>query len=298
MSDEKTVDTRNVLERINAVMGEIGSIEKTGTNEKQGYGYVELREVKARMQPLLVRHGLICIPTHEVLTAESAPTKSGGKMQIVTISSRMEVRAFCPEPSSITATVLGCGSDTGDKAIYKAMSGAEKYLFGQLFCLPFGDDAEKDSHERAAAAAPQAMRPAAGSRAAARPAPRQAPKPAPRAAASQPQGIIGRANDNDPWLTVLVVDVPEPFSGISKKNGERYTIYKAECQDGTKLSTFDENVGGTFIVGATLEVQVGPPNKYHERLVSACELVSIVPSDARADDQGYIPSEPLDDEEE
>jgi hypothetical protein len=44
---------------------------------------------------------------------------------------------------SLTVQVAGCGTDSQDKAAYKAMTGAWKYAMKQVFCIPTGDDAEK-----------------------------------------------------------------------------------------------------------------------------------------------------------
>jgi hypothetical protein len=48
----------------------------------------------------------------------------------------------------------GVGEDTGDKAIYKALTGSLKYFYIQLLSLPTGDDPEDDAHDRAKAKQP------------------------------------------------------------------------------------------------------------------------------------------------
>ena len=42
----------------------------------------------------------------------------------------------------------GVGEDAGDKAIYKALTGALKYFYIQLLSLPTGDDPEDDAQDR------------------------------------------------------------------------------------------------------------------------------------------------------
>src|SRR5574340_328981 len=44
--------------------------------------------------------------------------------------------------------VIGEGQDRGDKATYKAMTGATKYALLKLFLIPTGDDPEKDEDEQ------------------------------------------------------------------------------------------------------------------------------------------------------
>ena len=42
------------------------------------------------------------------------------------------------------ATFVGTGADTGDKGVFKAMTGAEKYLLLKAFLISTGDDPEGD----------------------------------------------------------------------------------------------------------------------------------------------------------
>lgn len=41
--------------------------------------------------------------------------------------------------------IPGCGSDKGDKGVYKALTGSEKYLLMKSFLIPTGDDPENES---------------------------------------------------------------------------------------------------------------------------------------------------------
>ena len=292
MSDQKL----NVYQRISAVMAEVGAIEKTGQNTQQGYGYVELREVKAQMQPLLVKHGLAVVPHHEILTTETVPTRSGGQLHVTTIRSTLTIVNVETPTETVVAEVIGCGSDSGDKAIYKAMSGSEKYLYGQTFCLAFGDDAEKDSHERGKAApapAPagrgQAVRPAAGRAAAATAAPKKKP---------EARGVVGRPNDHLQFQAVIIAEEGQPVFGTSKKNGQPFTIFKAVTTDGQKLSTFDDQIGAMMIRGATIDAQMEAPNNYGERMVVAAELLGVNAEDAGSSTADELDQIPIGEDEE
>ena len=44
-------------------------------------------------------------------------------------------------------TVVGEGQDSGDKAVYKALTGATKYALMKTFLIPTGDDPERDEEE-------------------------------------------------------------------------------------------------------------------------------------------------------
>jgi hypothetical protein len=45
---------------------------------------------------------------------------------------------------SLSFSMPGCGEDTGDKGLYKAITGSEKYALKNIFLIPTGDDPEKD----------------------------------------------------------------------------------------------------------------------------------------------------------
>ncbi len=49
---------------------------------------------------------------------------------------------------SHVSTAYGQGQDKGDKGVYKAATGAEKYFLLKTFLIATGDDAEKESPQR------------------------------------------------------------------------------------------------------------------------------------------------------
>lgn len=128
---------------MHAVMSEVGAIEKSRTNPQQGYKFRGIDEVLEALQPLFVKHGLIC--TQEVLhhEREVLPTKSGGSM----VSVRLKVKHTytCVEDGSQAfATTWGEAMDSGDKASNKAMAAALKYSHCFSFTIPTRE-AELDS---------------------------------------------------------------------------------------------------------------------------------------------------------
>ena len=49
---------------------------------------------------------------------------------------------------SVTVQSFGCGQDTGEKAIYKAMTGALKYALRMNFLIPDESDPENDAEDK------------------------------------------------------------------------------------------------------------------------------------------------------
>ena len=158
-------------------MSAVGYIQGTGKNEQQRYRYTSDEDIMGKVQPALAANGIAVFPRADVIHRDSYSTKSGARMNYVDIAVDFTLTHSSGETSPPIRTV-GSGADTGDKAVYKAMTGAYKYLYRLLLAIPTGDDAEKDSPE----AAPR--------KAAAKPAPKATPpdtdRPPPAPANSEP----------------------------------------------------------------------------------------------------------------
>lgn len=138
-----------------AVMTEVGAIGKSKQNVQQGYKFRGIDDVLAVLQPLFVKHGIICTP--EVLTEEREmlTTKSGGSMASVRLKVRHTYEAA--DGTTKVATTYGEAMDSGDKAGNKAMSAALKYSHTMSFSIPTYEtdrDTEEASPEMAAKTSP------------------------------------------------------------------------------------------------------------------------------------------------
>lgn len=244
-----TEKAKGIGERISAVMADVHGVEKTGENAAQRYKYVEVAEVIRAVRESMVKHGVLCIPRHEVVSTAEVQTRSGGIMSVVTTQGTFRYACADNLADYIENTALGCGSDAGDKAIPKAMTCSFKYSLMQLFLLQGGDDAEVDSHERAPAkpaGKPVSIaKPAAGKPAAA--------KPRPDAPA-------------EGWETVTIKKAFAPATGTGK-TGRPWTRFDAATTDGDKLTTFDTEAGALFVDGETIEVIADDADGYGKRKV-------------------------------
>ena len=127
---------------VNAVMKDVDYVVKGGRNEDQKYNYVSDADLALALQPALVKHGLVILPTGSVTQNQKhGETKQGAAMWRTDL-----IQTYCLAHKSgqhIFLQVAGAGTDTQDKAPYKAMTGALKYALRQTFLIPTGDDAEK-----------------------------------------------------------------------------------------------------------------------------------------------------------
>jgi hypothetical protein len=136
-----------IHEAIAAIMGEVGSIKKDRTNSGQGYKFRGIDDVYLAVHDLFVKHGVFSVPTVEDERTEDRTTAKGAALIYRVLKIRYDF--FARDGSSLSATVIGEGMDSGDKASNKAMSVAHKYAILQLLAIPTEDtiDPEQDSHD-------------------------------------------------------------------------------------------------------------------------------------------------------
>lgn len=130
----ETTTTPKIYATINAVMGELGAIEKAKRNQQQGFNYRSVDDVMNALNPLMVKHKLFCVPEVLEHQREERKTVKGGNL----IYSVLKVRytLYADDGSSISAVVMGEGMDSGDKASNKALAIAYKYAMFQIFSIP------------------------------------------------------------------------------------------------------------------------------------------------------------------
>lgn len=126
---------------------DVENVTKRGNNTQQKYRYAMAEDVAAAATKALLARGVIA--DFECIRSEAHPIKSrqGTDGLIVTARCRLVV-TDSETGESHERSVIGSGSDyPGDKAIYKAMTGARKYAFIHLLDIPIGDDPEEERSE-------------------------------------------------------------------------------------------------------------------------------------------------------
>ena len=137
----------NIFETISAVMSEIGAIGKNDKNTQQGFKYRGIDAVMNALAPALQKYKLFVVPEVLEQTREERTTTKGGVL-IYSIC-KIKYTFYAEDGSFVTATVIGEGMDSGDKATNKAMSVAFKYACFQTFCIPTEEmvDPDAECHE-------------------------------------------------------------------------------------------------------------------------------------------------------
>jgi hypothetical protein len=122
--------------KVAAVIKATGWVPKDGHNAFHNYNYATESGLLAHIRGPLAEQGIVIIPDVEAMTVASIATKQG-QDRLVTLTVRFTVT---DGESEFSFRAIGEGQDRGDKAAYKAMTGAEKYAVMKLLLIPTGDD--------------------------------------------------------------------------------------------------------------------------------------------------------------
>jgi hypothetical protein len=135
------MENKNILKKLNAIFQEVGEVKKDGLNKAFNYAYVTEAQLKRVLQPLLKKYGVIF-----KLDVLEQKIDFSGKMPLTLITVRYTF--FDTESGeSLEGTFCSQGSDTGDKGVFKAVTGAIKYILSSVFLIPTGGDPEEDEEE-------------------------------------------------------------------------------------------------------------------------------------------------------
>ncbi|NBS68239.1 hypothetical protein EBT31_04900 [bacterium] len=128
----------SIAKKILQVMRQVGYVQKEEKNEFHGYKYASESNAIAALRPALIAAGLVMIPS-----VRSVRHDEHGNTHVI-----VEYMVLDEEGNCLTFSTSGSGNDRsskgaiGDKGIYKALTGANKYALLKTFMLETGDDPE------------------------------------------------------------------------------------------------------------------------------------------------------------
>lgn len=134
---------QNLVSKLAAVMGVVSHVPKRGYNDFHKYRYVMEADLVGTIRPLLAASGIMIVPS--VIREEFEPnitTTRSGAMSMTRILVQYTITDGTDE---IVMSIPGHGMDSGDKGVYKAMTGSMKYALMKLFEVDTGDDPENDT---------------------------------------------------------------------------------------------------------------------------------------------------------
>ena len=135
----KSEKTKNIYQRISAIMEEIDYIQK-GTAKVAGqYRFTSHDAVTGLIHMPLVKHGIVAVPSVKSLTQDGNRTSVCLSVAFVNIDDPKDL---------VEIESWGFGVDTSDKGPGKAVSYAFKYAILKMFCLETGDDPDEDQKSK------------------------------------------------------------------------------------------------------------------------------------------------------
>lgn len=149
MSTKKTTKTTSVeqptiYQRLHNIQCEVEKMAKTGRNTQQGYHYLTESDISETFKALLQKHGVFF--TYSSFITDVRPSPSA-KQLVTDVMVKYEFVDIVTG-QKIEGQASGQGADATDKGVYKAITGAVKYIFMKTFLIPTGDDPERDTPAR------------------------------------------------------------------------------------------------------------------------------------------------------
>lgn len=136
----------NIYEALAKVLTMDYAVGKDEKNQQQGYKYRGIEKTVNTVKPLLAKVGVFYVPEVLNVEREERAGRNGGALIYSVLTVRYTF--YASDGSSVSATVVGEGMDSGDKASNKAMSAALKYALGNVLNIPTEMiDSETDSPE-------------------------------------------------------------------------------------------------------------------------------------------------------
>jgi hypothetical protein len=135
-----------IAQALHEVMSKVSYVQKSGKNAFHGYRYAGEADLLEKLRPAMLDAGLLLIPSIKGVSPIDEHGVTTVQMEYTLVHKDGDIW-----PNVICAA--GQGGDknkngVGDKGLYKAITGANKYLLFKLFQIETGDDPEGNStHE-------------------------------------------------------------------------------------------------------------------------------------------------------
>ena len=129
-----------LAQKLAKIAGTLGNIPKKGFNPNQHYRFARETDLVAAIRPYLSAAGILI--TFSVIDHEIVPRQNVEAKGLLT---RVRLHWTVTDgKESLEGDMDGYGMDAGDKGVYKAITGAKKYILMTLFLIDTGDDPEAD----------------------------------------------------------------------------------------------------------------------------------------------------------
>lgn len=149
METEKQPD-RMLVKKLAEVMGVVKRIPKRGRNDFHKYDYAMESDIVDSIRSELAKRHVMLLPGVVKQTRTSYERKSQNGAKTVMLTDVEMTFTFIDGETGETLERRweGCGEDSSDKGLYKAITGSDKYFLMKTFLMSTGDDPEADTKKR------------------------------------------------------------------------------------------------------------------------------------------------------
>ena len=138
----------NLRQKLLEVSKAIKYLKKDKRNLGQNYNYLSEAKIKEIIKAEFEKQGVLFnYSTNNIAQYEISPTHKGTKQFVTNLNGTYKFLDVDSD-TVIIGNWVGSGMDTGDKGLYKAITGGIKYVLNTNFLIPSGDDPENDDKTR------------------------------------------------------------------------------------------------------------------------------------------------------
>ena len=140
-------EQKSIYKKILDVIEEISRVEKKGHNNFHNYDYVKEADLIEAVRNLLIKNNLIIL--NNILKTQEVEhkTKKGETEYLTKVKVKYTI-IDTETGEKIDLKGFGAGQDSGDKGLYKALTGSMKYFLMKNFLIASDDDPEKDTKKQ------------------------------------------------------------------------------------------------------------------------------------------------------
>lgn len=139
---EGPIPDLTIHQRMIGILGDLPPIGKNQRNEQQNFMFRGIDDVLNALNPLLYQWGVYYVP--HVLERIDATRKTARGNDLYVVNLHVEYTFHGYDGDTVVADAWGEGTDSGDKATNKAMTGAMKYALFQAFAISTQEAQDSD----------------------------------------------------------------------------------------------------------------------------------------------------------
>ena len=135
----------NIYQRLNAIMQEIGYVQKDKQNSFMKFKYVSHDAVTSAIRPFFVTHGVVVTCDIVQQDVKEITTGKADKAYMTAVTAQVSFINMDNPDDRVIVHSIGQGIDKNDLGPGKAVSYAYKYALLKTLALETGDDPESDN---------------------------------------------------------------------------------------------------------------------------------------------------------